>query len=316
VRGRFDFDDTKTGRISLHFEYDSHIRCNISAFVATTPGSAIPALLDAEATSMKLRFRPLLAALILSFAPSAQALDLSFTTFSLESGTGDSPVSSWRFDDIAPGVDGLMTLNAFGNGGSFTDADGVLTGGAGGVLGMDDIEIEIRGWADAPGPSYAEFTLSFVDADTTNATVLNDLTMISYDIDSTSGEDYSDTLWVQGADSIFFENPTSLAVSAGTGDFAGFQQVRLAGSDFTFQGGASSNDPAEQMPVTVFFSYDSASSITWRWGLTGTLSPLIDDDGKGRRMFLSGNAVFVPEPGTAALLSLGLVAMGSLRRRR
>jgi len=264
---------------------------------------------------MKTRFWPVVAAAVLLASPS-QALELSFTTFSLVSGSGDAPVSVWRFDDIAPGVDGLMTLNSFAHDASFNNADGVGTGGAGGVLGNDDIEIELRGWADAPGNSYGEFKLQFVDADTSNARVLNNLTMISYDIDSSNNADYSDTLWIQGADSIFFENPTSLAVTDGAGEFAGFKQVRLEGTDFTFIGGASSNDPGEQMPVTVFFTYASASEITWRWGLSGTLDKIDDDDGRGRRMFLSGNAVFVPEPGTAALVGLGLASIAIQCRSR
>jgi hypothetical protein len=50
---------------------------------------------------MKMRIVPAVAAVLLLAAPS-QALDLSFTTFTLESG-GGNPVSTWRYDDIAPG---------------------------------------------------------------------------------------------------------------------------------------------------------------------------------------------------------------------
>jgi hypothetical protein len=121
---------------------------------------------------------------------------------------------------------------------------------------------------------------------------------------------------VSGKVTVAITRSVFLATTPGVGDFAGFDRVRLAGSDFTVQGGASSNDPAEQMPVTVFFTYDSASSITWRWGLTGSLSPAEDADGRGRRMFLSGNAVFVPEPGTASLLGMGITCLALQRRRR
>ena len=49
-----------------------------------------------------------------------------------------------------------------------------------------------------------------------------------------------------------------------------------------------------------------------------TVAPGFDsvNDGSGTVYFPTAYAVLVPEPGTAALLSLGLVALGIARRRR
>ena len=285
------------------------------------------------------------AATALLLAPAAQALDLSFTTCGgivpsegvtrcpAETGTDGQAGATYRFDDIAPGIDGILSIDSLNNSVDLTSTDGIVIGGA---FGGDDIIIELQGWGDddavTPGetPSWAGFTLTFVQSDTSNPVQVDVLEMISYDIDSSNSnaldeDNFSDTLWIPNGVPSSLPGTTNLEIEAGAGDFAGFQQVTL---QQIFQNQINQNparddsdcfdDDECQQKNTVNFSYADVSSITWRWGLTGPFDPNEDSNGAGRAMLLSGNAIFVPEPGTALLMSIaGLsVALGARRNGR
>ena len=263
--------------------------------------------------------RVIILGLVLTSQASASVLQ--FHTGGLESGVASEVGSVYRFDDVTTGVDALLTIDGLYNSASITEIS------SGGAFGSDDLVIQLRGWGDdipfdsGVTPSYGEFTLQFVIADTTTATTLANLEMSSYDIDSTTGYDYSDTLWLPDSVSASLRSPTELAINPGTGEFNGFQEIALQGEDNTSNGGIEREDEELQPMYLVDFTYENVDSITWRWGLTGTMSPLEDGDGKARAMILSGNSILnqevIPEPSSLIVWSLlGCVGITLGWRRR
>jgi hypothetical protein len=260
------------------------------------------------------------ALLVLALGSQAHAVAMSFTQCGgvvlaegvrcvPESGTDGQAGAVYRYNNIAPGIDGLLTVNSLNNGATLLFTDGV---GVGGAFGGDDIIIEIAG---TPSQTpYGSFTLQFVDSNTTTPHVIDVLQMISYDIDTSDFDLYSDTLWVPNGVAVSLPNPTYLQNTAGSGAFAGNQEIQLQSTYWGVMSVGRSDDdcadPECQQLVTVNLDYTNVSSLSWLWGMEGSHA-----GSEGRAMFLSGNAIFAPEPSTALLLLAGAAA-AALRIRR
>ena len=257
------------------------------------------------------RFSPALV-LVLLAGSQVYADPLSFTSPSLEMGDPLTPGTVYRYSDVLAGVDALLAISGLFNSASL---DGI---GSGGAFGGDDLVINLRGWGTDPangGPSYGNFSLSFVAADTRIPVTLVNLQMSVYNITSEPGFDFSNTLWLPQSVPATLRDPTNLEILPGGNGFAGFNEISLLGSNNFNDGGPEETDPNMQELHTVDFSYASTNAISLRWGLTGTMSIAEDDNGKDRALVLTGDGVLIPIPAAAYLFASCLGALGWFRRK-
>ncbi len=128
--------------------------------------------------------------LMIGLSGTAQAVSLSFTTFSLESGTDLQPGAVYRFDDVTTGVDALVTVVSLNNGATLSQIDDATNPPTAGV------------W-EALQPQYTgvdgsvTLNVEFVTADTSTSTTIANFTASAVDVD---GDGISLTEFVEFSD--------------------------------------------------------------------------------------------------------------------
>jgi hypothetical protein len=170
-------------------------------------------------------------------------------------------------------------------------------------------------------PASATGDISFTFLGGINWEVDIDIDVLSLTLEDTGGA-------FDGVDRIVFSNltfdVTDWAAIAFGGSIAGTSTTgTVSGSYEQFLGAASVAGPTAFGPANVTFSgLNCADSLTGQCGFTVGFTPTelllnVGTTGAGtEHEFLFTFNTTVPEPSTAMLLGLGLVGLGSLRRRR
>jgi len=135
--------------------------------------------------------------------PATAQESLSFSNFSLESGTPLAEGAVYRFHDVKSGVDALVTIDALYGGATLSQIDDASPSGAnlspvlGGIPSND------------PNPQ-ADLFIAFVIADTSTPIVLDELDVTSADIDGDGTEARREFAIMSGFDYYVIEgNPPS-----------------------------------------------------------------------------------------------------------
>jgi len=170
-----------------------------------------------------------------------------------------------------------------------------------------------------PAPATGDISFAFQGG--SNWLVDIDIDVATLTLEDTGGA-------FDGVDKIVFSNltfdVTDWAAIAFGGSIAGVSTTgSVSGTYEQFLGAVSVAGPTAFGPVDVTFSsLNCDDSLTGQCGFTVGFTPtelLLDvgtTEGGSEHEFIFTFNVTVPEPSTATLLGLGLVGLGSLRRRR
>ncbi len=241
------------------------------------------------------------------FPVSAVLLD--FSTFSLESGTDLQVGAVYRYTGVALGVEALISIDELNNGATiFRIDDATAPPPTSGSFQAFQPVLSVTASLD----SNAVFTITFVDAGTSNPTSISDFDLAAVDIDgdNVSGTEF-EYVYLQGYDTYTVENATQVAVTGevwtpvSMAKFSSAVPLDFPGVDIT-----NTNHIAET-------AYTDTSSLTVTMGLEGTRAT-------PRLRIYSLNPfdtvtftdpVTVPEP-TGAMLLFFSMSLCWVRRRR
>jgi hypothetical protein len=203
--------------------------------------------------------------LLLTIPAAAHAVALGFSTFSGPPTPTTTIGSQWRFDDVSPGVDMLLTL------------DHIVSGSISLSIVGDDLLIELTG--DSADNPTSEFTASFVAANTTfSSLVAFDFTFRDLD-DVAAPFDFYERLAMCSPTSFAFIPPTDVDTSpTGCGYF------------FRSDGNGDTNPNDKRAWARVYYE-EPVSGFQFGWAF------IQEGTGAGvnnRGCFLDGNVVDWP----------------------
>ena len=133
-----------------------------------------------------------------------EIVELSFQNPQRESGTDLQVGATYRFSNVAAGIDALVTIDAFNNGASLVEIDEIYEGSP------DAFQPELRPTTDPD--SSVDFTISFVEGGTNTPVSVNAFNASGVDIDGDSGN-IREYIELDGFTSYLLENPTSLTAN-------------------------------------------------------------------------------------------------------
>ena len=133
-----------------------------------------------------------------------EIVELSFQNPQLESGSDLQQGATYRFSDVAAGIDALVMVDRFNNGASLVQIDNIDRGSP------DAFQPELRPTANPD--SSVDFTISFVETGTNTPVSINAFNASGVDIDGDSGN-IREYIELDGFTSYSLENPTSLTAT-------------------------------------------------------------------------------------------------------
>ena len=151
---------------------------------------------------------------------------LTFSNPSLESGPALQVGALYRFADVTPGLDALVSVDSFNNGATLAAIDGTVNGIA------EAFQPELSPVAN--GDSSVDFTITFVVGGTTTPTVLDQIDVSGIDIDGNS-VNLIEYIELTNFDTAIVETPTALigTLTPPTGRFEARTVVTQPGISFT-----------------------------------------------------------------------------------
>jgi len=231
-----------------------------------------------------------------AYAAPAQAVtsDLIFSDPTTESGTEYEVGSVYRYTGVTAGVDMLLTINSKSDAAVITDIFGnapYFTGDA------DNFQLQLTRVANSgEANTFVNLGFEFVETGTTTATSVTNTVLTFADIDSETGQAFSD--YVQFDPTQF--NGVLLSPTTALTAEAILSEVRYIGP---FDALNVPTTEAEQADVSVNVLLNGVSSFDLTWGYLGAgnftdRGLLIDGSNELR---IGGP---VPEPASAALLGM------------
>ncbi len=251
-----------------------------------------------------------LAPILLLFLPatSAQAVSLTFGDFAIHSGTDKQVNAVYRYDDVTTGVDALVSIDALSPGASIFTFDDPSDPSSEGMYEYFQPLID----GTASDGDYADFTVTFVLADTTTTTTVSDFILAAHDVDgnNVAGDTY-EFLVMNEFDAYTIDNPTQVDANI----------LSLSPVSVKFTSLLNGGPPGITLdPLHAFeLDYTNISSFSFRLGLEGTRVTT-----QARQFalnmfdtpitFVDPTTVPVPEPRGPILLAVA--ALAALSRRR
>jgi hypothetical protein len=231
----------------------------------------------------------------------ATATSLVFDSPTLESGTALQPGAVYRFGNITTGVDALLTVTGFNNGGSIGSIDDFGNGGY-----QSNFQPTINGTPSLN--SSVDFHFQFVLAGTSTPTSFTNLDWTTLDVDGDGTMATREYVTYSGFQSYTLDNPTHIGVQD------------LGGGSYQFTDTDGINQPGIGLggAFALTVNYASISSFDLTMGMVGTggyFPARLFSEGSGDATYVAPETTVVPEPGGAILLgTAGLLVL--LRRRR